>query len=244
MKKTAKLIFVTLLCSMMICSLAACGESKEEVKTENTPTPEAIKAENTPATGSHYDPQGNSEVEVDSWDGWSSDKFQGPWTVTGDAEPKENGKPEWMGKKWIAEDEYAVLYENANGTIVAIFKKENDLLVEFDQTQDGDLVWKCDWDVTDVRGEEHEFIVGYEYHDAENDTYSDPIYACWDLDFELGWPMGYYDDMSDKNQQYVTVKGNNFNLIWAEKHTLAQYYYYWERIDNVYTQVDTYGINP
>lgn len=231
MKHYTKLVLATLLCSMMIGSLTACGESKEEVKTGNTLSSEVESSS-----------KGNNEVTKDYDDGWSSDKFQGPWTKTNDAESTKNEKPDWMGNRWVSEDEYAVLYENANGTILAIFNKENDLLIEFDQTQDGNHVWKCDWDVMDVRDEEHEFIIGYEYHNVEYDTYSDAIYACWDLDFELGWPMGYYDDMSDKNQQYVTVSDNTFDLIWAEKRTLGQNYYYWQKTDNIYTKVDTYGM--
>lgn len=242
MKKITKLILSTLVCSMMLCGLTACEEQKEEAKTEvpaKTETP--AKTESTPTPEPNNSSEGSKEDTEETDDGWSSDKFQGPWTKTVEAEPQENVRPDWMGKRWVSEDEYAVLYENEQGTVLAIFNKADDLLIEFDQTENGDHVWKCDWPVTDVREEEHEFVIGYEYHDVESDTYSDPIYACWDLDFELGWPMGYYDDISDKNQQYVTVNGNTFTIVWAEKHTLTKSYYYWKRFDSTYTEVDSYG---
>ncbi len=248
MKKNLKCVLTALVCSMMLCCFNACEDSKEETKPEKkTETYENIESTPTPEVYDEYAGReedyfaDDDDEHEEGGDGWSSDKFQGPWTKTVEAEPTEAVKPDWLKNHlWIEEDEYAVLYENEGGQILAVFKKEDNMLVAFDQMENDGTVWYCDWIVTDVRNDENEFQVGYEIHDVENGTYSNPIYACWDLDFKLEWPNGYYDDIQYTNQQYVTVNGDTFNLIWAEDRILTKSYSIWKRYDNVYTKVDIY----
>lgn len=124
--------------------------------------------------------------------------------------------------EWLDDGYYGVKYQG-DGYIIAIFNGDGilDHFKEFDAS--GELTWSCDWEIFDVRDEEHEYCVGYNHMTGEN------IMRTYDLDYELIWPMEYDEyqpDLVAVNQQFVTVAGDKFTLWWRTWRDSEDGYYY------------------
>ena len=151
--------------------------------------------------------------------------------------------------EWLEPGEVGAMYQGASEYIVAIFNADGALDHFKEYSNTNELLWSCDWQIADERGQEHEYCVGFanSYVYEGERYYTDEIYRKYDLDYCLEWPFEYYENDSlfpERNQQYVTVNANEFVLWWRSMKYVEEYKYYYELEDRHYEYVTSSGAMP
>lgn len=151
--------------------------------------------------------------------------------------------------EWLEPGEVGAMYQGASEYIVAIFNAGGALDHFKEYSNTNELLWSCDWQIIDERGQEHEYCVGFadSYVSDGKRYYTDEIYRKYNLDYCLEWPFEYYENDSlfpERNQQFVTVNANEFVLWWRSMKYVEEYKFYYEFEDRHYEYVKSSGAVP